>query len=369
MTSKDYDRDIDILRTDDHEFNVSIDRGIEPGGINVYDSILIDKEGSSKQMQTLMLVGSTLYLDDCDLSRNYDDPQEGHLNSIQENQFCAYSFNWPYFAFGTKFNYILVYNAFNPKHIQRFQISKLCSRIINTFLTDTHDLYVAIETLNYQYEIYHINLDLDDPRVSHQPLFRYDFDEIDHAPLSEFQVRSSSKKEKINLNKALTFYMLHGDTLWTITEKLEKVDEHCYNLNFMDEGIIYYRKTTEIEVEGKQIQHSVIKMVETQYSGYLLHQVYADKDLKSEILNFGVDSTLKKIIILSGTKNQKNKRDKFFTLFDIETEKVVYSLQIKNREIIGRLKSNLYTFVGGHIYYGKKVIKIRYDLLDTMKGQ
>jgi len=85
VTSKDYDRDIDILSTDDHEFNVSIDRGIEPGGINVYDSILIDKEGSFKQMQTLMLVGSTLYLDDCDLSRNYDDPQDGHLNSIQEN--------------------------------------------------------------------------------------------------------------------------------------------------------------------------------------------------------------------------------------------------------------------------------------------
>ena len=42
---------------------------------------------------------------------------------------------------------------------------------------------------------------------------------------------------------------------------------------------------------------------------------------------------------------------------------------IKNREIIGRLKSNLFTFVGGHIYYGNKVIKIRYDLLETMKGQ
>lgn len=36
---------------------------------------------------------------------------------------------------------------------------------------------------------------------------------------------------------------------------------------------------------------------------------------------------------------------------------------IKTREIIGRLKSNLYNFTEGHIYYNNKVIKIRYDLI------
>jgi hypothetical protein len=39
-------------------------------------------------------------------------------------------------------------------------------------------------------------------------------------------------------------------------------------------------------------------------------------------------------------------------------------MKLKNMEVIGRLKSNLYEFVGGHIYYNNKVIKIRYDLLD-----
>jgi len=39
-------------------------------------------------------------------------------------------------------------------------------------------------------------------------------------------------------------------------------------------------------------------------------------------------------------------------------------MQVKSPEIIGRLKSNLYNFVGGHIYYNNKVIKIRYDLLE-----
>jgi|APSaa5957512535_1039671.scaffolds.fasta_scaffold198066_2 hypothetical protein len=39
-------------------------------------------------------------------------------------------------------------------------------------------------------------------------------------------------------------------------------------------------------------------------------------------------------------------------------------MRLKSPEIIGRLKSNLYNFVGGHIYYNNKVIKIRYDILE-----
>ena len=35
-----------------------------------------------------------------------------------------------------------------------------------------------------------------------------------------------------------------------------------------------------------------------------------------------------------------------------------------NKELIGRLKSNLYNFTEGHIYYGNSVAKIRYDLID-----
>jgi hypothetical protein len=52
--------------------------------------------------------------------------------------------------------------------------------------------------------------------------------------------------------------------------------------------------------------------------------VYKDRNLKAEILNFGVDNTRKRLIILTGIKNMKNKRDKFITIFDIEQEKVLY---------------------------------------------
>ena len=72
---------------------------------------------------------------------------------------------------------------------------------------------------------------------------------------------------------------------------------------------------------------------------------------------------------MSGVKNHKNKRDKFITLYDVDTEKIIYHLMIKNREIIGRLKSNLFNIVEGHIYYRNKVIKIRYDHIEQRRGR
>ena len=81
-------------------------------------------------------------------------------------------------------------------------------------------------------------------------------------------------------------------------------------------------------------------------------------------MNFGGDNTNKRLVILTGIKNSKNKRDKYLTLYSFEHDKIIFTLRIKNQEMIGRLKSNLYNFVGGHIYYNNKVIKIRYDLLD-----
>ena len=46
--------------------------------------------------------------------------------------------------------------------------------------------------------------------------------------------------------------------------------------------------------------------------------------MKAEILNFGVDNTKKRLIILTGIKNSKNRRDKFITIFDLKSEKVMY---------------------------------------------
>ena len=92
--------------------------------------------------------------------------------------------------------------------------------------------------------------------------------------------------------------------------------------------------------------------------------MYEDKDAAAEILNFGVDNTNKRLLVLTGIKNRKNKRDKFITIYSFRREKVVFTMRVLSKELIGRLKSNLYNFVGGHIYYNNNVIKIRYDLIE-----
>ena len=73
-------------------------------------------------------------------------------------------------------------------------------------------------------------------------------------------------------------------------------------------------------------------------------------------------------MVLSGKKNQKNVRDKFFTLYSLKRDELILTISVRNQELIGRLKTNLYDFVGGHIYYNDKVIKVRYDLIDNLKG-
>ena len=74
------------------------------------------------------------------------------------------------------------------------------------------------------------------------------------------------------------------------------------------------------------------------------------------------------LIVLSGIKNAKDKRDKFVTLYNFEKEQIMVRIEVKSPEVIGRLKSNLYNFVGGHLYYANKVIKVRYDVLRNYKG-
>ena len=69
-------------------------------------------------------------------------------------------------------------------------------------------------------------------------------------------------------------------------------------------------------------------------------------------------------MMLTGLRNNKNKRDKFISIYDLDKQLMLYSTITEDMELIGRLKSNLYIFMDGHIYYGNQVIKIRFDLLD-----
>lgn len=83
---------------------------------------------------------------------------------------------------------------------------------MKTFLTDTQDLFIMVETEN-GLEMYNIDLDSPEPYLD-GPLFQYSFKNVNYKTLTDFHVRASSRKEKINLNKACIVFMMHGNELY-----------------------------------------------------------------------------------------------------------------------------------------------------------
>ena len=60
------------------------------------------------------------------------------------------------------------------------------------------------------------------------------------------------------------------------------------------------------------------------FSNYSMGFIYEDQDRRAEILNFSVDTTAKRLIILTGIKNSYQKRDKFVTIYDFLEQKIIY---------------------------------------------
>jgi hypothetical protein len=74
VTSKDYDRDVDILHSKDKRFNATFKRSIEPGSIKVFDSIVVpskDNHNRKGLMKTVMLIGTFLYVDLIDIDLGF----------------------------------------------------------------------------------------------------------------------------------------------------------------------------------------------------------------------------------------------------------------------------------------------------------
>ena len=166
-------------------------------------------------MKILMNQGEHFYLDTIDIDMCYDKEKrkKAHITSVIDKVYLAYGFNWPYFSYATQFNYILIYNAFNVNFVQRYALPPHTVRCSQTFLADSHDMYCIIETTNRTYELYLVNLDDAEPYME-GPLVSYPFSLVKDQPLTSFHVRSSSEKEKINLNRSLICFMMHGNCLY-----------------------------------------------------------------------------------------------------------------------------------------------------------
>lgn len=80
------------------------------------------------------------------------------------NAIRAFGFNWPYLSFSGLGNDILVINCYDHEQIHQVQIGKKEEKmtIIDTYITDTNDLFIATQVKVQQvikYKIFYIDLD------------------------------------------------------------------------------------------------------------------------------------------------------------------------------------------------------------------
>ena len=339
----------------------------------MYDMrVTFDKESNKKLLQTLCRVGDYLTFDVVDIEQASSISERtkkmnhvAHIASYEDRHYGAYGFNWPYFCYATKYNRIFVLNAFNPDFIQCYDFPLNVQFISRTFLSDTHDLYAICQTTEDNYELFNIDLDSSDPCIKR--IFKYSFEQVGGQLVKGFHVRGSSHKEKINISDRLIVYILHGNTLYQYVEGNDKLNPpilNAYNMYYMSDQTFFFTSIEPKNFGEEQVDHSTIMMVETLPGQYKMTHIYEDLDHKTEILNFGVDNTRNRLIILTGKKNHRGKREKFIQIFDVNGQKTLYKIKVTDKTLIGRLKTNLYNFVEGHIYFGNSVIKIRYDLID-----
>lgn len=140
------------------------------------------------------------------------------------------------------------------------------------------------------YELYNIDLDSTEPYLK-GPLLQYTFESVKNEPLVGFQVRSSSRKEKINLNKALICFMMHKNILYGWCESEGNIvtpvnsvapdpdpNSQCSNFYYLSDDMAFFMTTKEIRVGKKKVLSSQIKLCEASFGNYKVTDIYEDKD-------------------------------------------------------------------------------------------
>lgn len=59
-----------------------------------------------------------------------------------------------------------------------------------------------------------------------------------------------------------------------------------------------------------------------------------------------------------------NQTHTILKIYDTVSLQIILETQLTSKDFIGKLKSNIYSFQNGHIYFRDSVVKIRYDLID-----
>ena len=194
------------------------------------------------------------FFDQIDLEEipvNLDNPanqifeyRDVYVNTFIFSQMRAQSTSWPYFAYSSLSNYMLLVNAFNRKNIERIQLAPEDESITicDSYITDTYDLFVLILSKE-TYKLYMIDLDeananeMDGDELIEvkkrsaysitEPIFEYMAEDVDHKVFCGLHARGSSRKEPLDRNEKQFVYFLHRGQLyqWISLNEQSKYDK------------------------------------------------------------------------------------------------------------------------------------------------
>ena len=101
------------------------------------------------------------------------------------------------------------------------------------------------------------------------------------------------------------------------------------------------------------------------FSSYQMTTLFEESQNYGDYLKaFAMDpKSMILIMMYKSDKDRHNNTRRFKFLDVVDSNKVLANIQVKNLEIIGRMRLGLYTISDGHFYFDNEVIKIRYDVL------
>ena len=91
--------------------------------------------------------------------------------------------------------------------------------------------------------------------------------------------------------------------------------------------------------------------------------LYQERNIVNNIKQFSFDYHSRVLVLMQVPKKKGASKQKFLKIYDLDSNRILWNSTVTNKELLGRIKSGLFTLVDGHMYYNNNVIKIRYDLL------
>ena len=115
----------------------------------------------------------------------------------------------------------------------------------------------------------------------------------------------------------------------------------------------------DIHVGNKRILR--LRMANIRFSSYQITDLFSDIEGIDKISQYVVDTHKRSIIMLCKRDNATY----YLRIYHLlEGRFILEGLDIKDEQILGRLRSNLYSILGGHLYFHNQNYKVRFDLLE-----